>query len=537
MKPSGSNSLSSSAHPSPTTSDGIDDTLMMGFELFDEQGKLNPRKVLFSAQTSPSRAASLLTTLFGGVMKWNARRWAKKHVTSLIKTQASKNANTRAALGRMLDQIKQKGQVNRREFFQLSAAAMLQEVFDGKPGENKPATEAKTVSSTGAHIINREELISSTLLELIETAADDAKPQELFKGVQLEKISKWVAQHVRSEKSPILLKRLDALKKNDLPAHEFIAKTWSENSTIPMAGILFRFHKEACESGFIDYCRGTPISELGEKFDLLEKFILNSDVDFSSIQKNYSHHQYAPMIEAKNRLNKILPLAKIFREEKKSLKDFDRHFKDEIFPDNDQADNIKAEPRPDRPDRSEEAPEHMIQARASRHARPGSRKTHAVALRDEPAHEVLEKSLSAAPERMRNHILFDFPRRAAESGFIDYCKGKPLTQLADKIDDLEKFVVFSDEDFDSLENILTPERYQECRNTIDRLYAEIQEYKKSQERSHTRIQSAEKSSKPSHGTTEAIPEDDIIHSARQQLVEVNQWLNSLQGDKPQSSDH
>ncbi|MBM3338189.1 MAG: hypothetical protein FJY60_11000, partial [Betaproteobacteria bacterium] len=59
----------------PTSAEN--DAMMMGFEFFNEEGQLSPRKILFTEKTCPNKTQREMSHLFGGIMKWNARRWAE----------------------------------------------------------------------------------------------------------------------------------------------------------------------------------------------------------------------------------------------------------------------------------------------------------------------------------------------------------------------------------------------------------------------------------------------------------------------------
>jgi hypothetical protein len=335
MLSSESTNLTPKARPDREALKNRDDTLILGFELFDEKGKPRPRKILFSAQASPEKANSLFTKVFGRLMKWSAGRWAENHIRNLIKTSTNAPPETKASMLRLLEDVKREGSIKRAAFFQISAAAIVLEDTNSQPSRKQNVSIQSKFSSPETHIINRIAMVENTLSEILETAPDDAKPQEIFKGVPVEKIINWITQHISKEKHVSLLQRIESLKKNDIPAHEIIAEVWKKNSKSPIANMLFQFEKKACESGFIEYCRGAPLSTLENKLHQLEDFISNHEAGFLSIQDKYSHHQYAKMIEAKNRLADLLRLAKIYKNENRSLKNIEQYSKNKKFPDKD----------------------------------------------------------------------------------------------------------------------------------------------------------------------------------------------------------
>ncbi len=495
MLSSESTNLTPKARPDREALKNRDDTLILGFELFDEKGKPRPRKILFSAQASPEKANSLFTKVFGRLMKWSAGRWAENHIRNLINTSTNAPPETIASMRRLLEDVKREGSIKRAALFQISAAAIVLEDTNSQPSRKQNVSIQSKFSMPETHIINRIAMVENTLSEMLETAPDDAKPQEIFKGVPVEKIINWITQHISKEKHVGLLQRIESLKKNDIPAHEIIAETWKKNSKSPIASKLFKFHKEACESGFIDYCRGAPLSALENKLYQLENFVSNHEAAFLAIQDKYSHHQYAKMIEAKNRLTDLLPLAEIHKNEKKYLENIEQYFNNKKFSDKDL--------------HEKEDPEYVVSS-------PGPKKIHSMkqsmsTLKDLPAHEFLENALNHAPERLRNYPIYEFPRKAVDSGFIDYCKGKSLDELKDKIDALENFITDNDEYFASLEKILTRERFDDFTEKRNDLYHKIQDYRTSLSRvkSKTKLgKSADKVSPPSDGKSN----DDVIRS-------------------------
>lgn len=508
MLSSKSTNLTPRAQPDRESLKNRDDTLILGFELFDEKGKLHPRKVLFSAQASPKKANSLFNKVFGRLMKWSAGKWAENHIRTLINTSTNAPTQTKASMLRLLKDIKREGNIKRADLFQISAAAIVLEDTNTQPTHKQNTSTKNEFSLPEAHIINRKEMVENTLSEIIETAPDNARPQEIFKGVPVEKIINWITQHISEEKHVGLLKRIESLKKNDIQAHEIIAETWQTNSKLPIVSAFFRFHKEACESGFIEYCRGATLSTLEDKLDQLENFISTYEGEFLAIQDEYSHHQYATIIKAKNRLAALLPVAKIFKNENKSLRNLEQHFNDKYFLDKDQHDTAGSE--------FQQNPlQHPTETRRSGTPAPAkipSMKKPTAALRDLPAHEFLETTLNGATASLRNHPIYEFPRKAVDSGFIEYCKGKSLDELEDKIDELENFIVNNNEYFESLEKVLTLERCQDFMKKRNDLYDEIQDYRKFLTQSKSEAKPDKTTDKVSLSPSGEISNDDAIRS-------------------------
>ncbi len=499
-----------------------DDTLMMGFELFDEKGKLNPRQVLFSAQTSPKIANSLFTATFRKLMQWRAEKWAEKHLKTLIRSSANGPPDTQTSLRQLLRHVKQQGSIKRTDLFQLSAAVMVLEDTEKLHESQRSADGQKTTFLTDARIINRNQTIANTLSELIKSAPDDAKLQEVFKGVSTEKITQWITQHIRKADGDALINRVEALKKNDISAHDAIAEIWNKNSKIPIASKLFKFQKDACESGFIEYCQGTPLSELGGKLDQLENFISNYEEEFLAIQKKYSPHQYEVMIEAKNRLIELIPLAQNFSHNKKYLENIEHQFKNRTFPKKDPDGEEAAKSR----QKLSQAPLNTHSVVTTDSPKTNSSKHPSRPLKNQHAHEYFENLLDGLTPRLRNTAFYEFPRKAVESGFTDYCKGKPLSELLGKIEELEDFIKNNDKHFDYMENVLTPDRFNELMEKREALRDEIQEYKTSQEQLKRKTKPEKISDYSAVSLPDEASDEDIVKNSRQQLTEVNEWLKS-----------
>ena len=539
-----------------------DDTLMLGFDFFDEKGKLSPRKVLFSAQTSPERAKSILTRVFGGIMKWNARRWAENCLRDLRKTVSVDDARNQSTINTYLRNIRKQGSVNRTDFFRLTATTLLRQASQ-KTINTEPQRQDRGLRwPSETFFINQTELINSTLIEAIERAPDDAKFSELFKDASEDQITDWIRLHVDGSKQKNLLDRIEKLKKNNTPLHEFIAAEWKKMSSVPGASRLFGFYKEAVESGFIDYCRGKPLSELTDKFDQLEKFISNNSDEFENIQKNFSPSQYATLIEKKNRLNQELPLAIIIGHDQKGLQTLSQNFDQKVF--------NRQDPPPEEKTalKNPQASERSINTPPSTTTLPekmSGARTQSRNLIDKPVHESLKAQWENVANIRNADRFLPFQHDAVASGFIDYCQGKPLSELPDKIDALTRFILIYDHEFESLKKNFTDARYREFIAKKDQLADDIEAFRdreaapkkrvppakpqrKDLPRNHRQTQTTERAtavhslndsdndpavlSRKSR-TSSASEQADDINEFRQQLVDVKNWLK--QREKPRNT--
>ncbi len=161
MRPA-SNSESPSLTPeklNPTS--GEDDVMMMGFEFFNEKGQLSPRKILFTENTCPNKTQRVLSNLFGGIMKWNARRWAENFLENTRDNQPPAKKEVKGQVDSLLQDIRNEGFVRMSKLFSVVASATA----EAKPpneddDQNSIVQTGKHFSSTSVpFLINHGEVV------------------------------------------------------------------------------------------------------------------------------------------------------------------------------------------------------------------------------------------------------------------------------------------------------------------------------------------------------------------------------------------
>ncbi|MFN5353652.1 MAG: hypothetical protein ACK5BB_06640 [Burkholderiaceae bacterium] len=96
----------------PTEGSAHDRRLLIDIDFFDEEGRWNPRKVLFCASDRTERASSLWTRCFGGLMSLHAMLWVKNYLkTQFPELEQSKN---------MIKQINKTGFVDEKNFIETA---------------------------------------------------------------------------------------------------------------------------------------------------------------------------------------------------------------------------------------------------------------------------------------------------------------------------------------------------------------------------------------------------------------------------------
>ena len=228
--------------------------LMLDIDFFDQNGKWNPRVVLFSGVSDPQRARSGLTKIFGGLMKFQARRWAENYFLGALATEKSQSPN-KQAIEKFLKNIKRSGVVEEREFYRLATVDMLQKTCEA-PEKSKSTDDTHQESSkSGARFLNSNEVIATTLTEMLETCGKVGKFSEIFGSVSKEAIKSWVKKNMHGEMQVNLLTLLDrSSSTQDAEAHQVIAKLWKDQSAILGGRYAQPLIREAAQSGFLDYC-------------------------------------------------------------------------------------------------------------------------------------------------------------------------------------------------------------------------------------------------------------------------------------------
>jgi hypothetical protein len=215
--------------------------MMIDVEFFDDAGRWNPRKVLFSAARDEARAASLKVRLFGGIMRMHAVVWAKNYVKS-------KFGDHDPRVNALLTTIKQSSAISYTRFLPLLAER------ENYPGHTpNPALEGNPTGGAERkafepHLTNAVEVLRDQMRSFDWKCRDES----CFKALNFP-IAQRMAYFIDS---------LASHKEND----ELVKKIW---------GFVLRYEKWS-EKKFEDSKRTDLQRRLRDAESLLLKIIIDS---------------------------------------------------------------------------------------------------------------------------------------------------------------------------------------------------------------------------------------------------------------------
>ncbi len=242
MRPA-SNSESPSLTPeklNPTS--GEDDVMMMGFEFFNEKGQLSPRKILFTENTCPNKTQRVLSNLFGGIMKWNARRWAENFLENTRDNQPPAKKEVKGQVDSLLQDIRNEGFVRMSKLFSVVASATA---------EAKPPNEdddQNSIVQTGKHF-------RSTSVPFLINHGEVVQFQSQRSSGNQEEIgsTKVDSKDTNSDNADLV------------EACQIIEAEWKILSKIRDGEHAPPQYKLPVKSGFLDYCRGSSTRKTDEQ--------------------------------------------------------------------------------------------------------------------------------------------------------------------------------------------------------------------------------------------------------------------------------
>ncbi len=289
---------------------------MLRFELFDETGKLHPRKVLFSAETSPERANSVLTKLFGGLMKWNARRWAENYLTGFQRKSGHQHTALQGKAKQLLSDIRKTGSVQTTPFFTM--AAQIIQAEKSATGTEKVQAHANKKGGmlSAPHIINSDEIVRRYQPAQTDTTARETGKERITSdetpntGPAISAPPRTDKLHNASGDADIAAKTDESsaatgtttLSDNALPkpapapertAHEVILEQWEKSAKIREGMYADPLYREAFRSGFIKYCAGGLQNPSLAELDALVKFISHYQHQWHLYENLLTPTQYA----------------------------------------------------------------------------------------------------------------------------------------------------------------------------------------------------------------------------------------------------
>lgn len=273
MQPKTTSDSSSRYQPSINEPPAQDDTMLIGFEFFDEKGRLNPRKILFSAQTSPSKANSILTNLFGKVMQWGACRWAEKFLEHTQKKYAESTGEPSKNIENLLSDIRESGSVNMTRFF-LVSMPFIKQTEGSEENSKTQKTEIKSAFHSAPKIINTAEVVQHYSSISPEKKYENTHSFQRNTNSQFESIGLLAKSTVKIDKRHALSgdPAKNPVENNNL-ANSFVNFANEFNETSKGKLSLPKPIADIMESGFFDYCKSGTSSFAYIDVDALENFL------------------------------------------------------------------------------------------------------------------------------------------------------------------------------------------------------------------------------------------------------------------------
>ncbi|MFM8467177.1 MAG: hypothetical protein ACKOAO_06425, partial [Oxalobacteraceae bacterium] len=202
--------FSEARHAEPPAKPAAIDVLMLDVDFLDSQGRWNPKVVLFSKETARERSQSLLVKLFGGVMKFQARRWAVNYLDGILNSKSSYVERHRTAIEAFLNNIKTSGEVDRQKFYHLAALAMLGAESNTSASTPSDSTCTPPRARSAPAFLNRDSVVQHALNEMLGGRTEGKKYADIFGEIPAEVISQWITDHVKdAEEGKKLLQQLD----------------------------------------------------------------------------------------------------------------------------------------------------------------------------------------------------------------------------------------------------------------------------------------------------------------------------------------
>lgn len=409
---------------------------MLDIDFFDQSGKWNPKVVLFSAATAPQRAQSGLTKLFGGLMKFQARRWAENYFHDALRKAAPEQSPQQPAIKEFLKNIKRSGEVDGKEFYRLATVDLLQKTCRAQGTSAATERSHRAPNKPGPTFLNSREVIVNTLIEMLETGTKTGKFPAIFGSLSKKTISAWVNSNASDDTKINLLSLLErSFSTEAANAHRVIANLWEELSAIQGGEYASSLIRDAAESGFLDYCEYQRLPAREADRERLKEFLATAKNDWEKYRNLLSEGQY---------------------------QNFTRH-RDHALK--------KLEETQERSARTENPQKAGLKYTLQIQEKLPTEKN---AI---PAHEaIFEKWNESADPRVEHSEFFAVLSTAINSGFIQYCRFGIVKPIDTDPDSLEEFCNISDKQRECYKNILTAEQFVE----FEKKHAEFSEYIKQQ---------------------------------------------------------
>ena len=195
----------------PPAKDSASDALMLDIDFWDKKGHWNPQVVLFSKRTARERSESLLVKLFGGIMEFQARRWAENYLRGALQRDGINGGKNHTEIKAFLKNIKTNGKVDRREFYHLATVTMLGELVSpdlkNQPNEKRLSKNFQR----GPIFLNRDKVIENTLTEILKEPIQGRTYTDYFGNIPIDILNTWITDHVSDKEKNTLISQLSKL--------------------------------------------------------------------------------------------------------------------------------------------------------------------------------------------------------------------------------------------------------------------------------------------------------------------------------------
>jgi len=255
----------------PELTNAESDAMMMGFEFFNEKGQLSPRKILFTENTCPNKTQRVLSHLFGGIMKWNARRWAENFLENTRNNQPPANKKITEQVDSLLQDIRKEGFVRMTQLFSLVASATAEAKPPNEDDDQTSIEQTANRFTPGStpFLINHDEVVKKFQVQSSSNNQGDIGNIQMYS------------------------KDMKSYNADLLAACQIIEDQWNSLSELIHAEDTPKQFRLPAKSGFLEYCRGKPVKTSGDQISYNEEFIHLEENEWLKYKKVFTPTQYS----------------------------------------------------------------------------------------------------------------------------------------------------------------------------------------------------------------------------------------------------
>lgn len=215
-----------------------------------------------------------MSHLFGGIMKWNARRWAENFLKNARNNQATANTK-KEQVDSLLRDIRKEGFVRMTQMFSVIASATMEANSANKDNDqnSNERTGNRFTPDSAPFLINLDEVVKE-----FKTKKSSLNREEV-------------------DSTQVNSKDENTIKAHLLEACRIIENEWAILSKIHDGELAPPQYKLPVKSGFLDYCRGGSTRKTEEQaidrsaWNTL--FVAMDEKEWSSYKNIMTEAQYA----------------------------------------------------------------------------------------------------------------------------------------------------------------------------------------------------------------------------------------------------